>query len=129
MVWIEKEVLRWVPHWVEMTALGSLPFVVDFDDAWHLRYSGSANPLVRWTLSTKLEWIARRADFVIVANKFLQCWAEQAGARRVTCIPTVADLRRYPEEALPAPNPLPSVGSGRRKQHELQILDFAAISP
>ncbi len=105
VVWIEKEVLPWVPQWVARTALGSLPTVVDFDDAWHLRYSGSSNPLVRLTLGQKLERNARHADFIIVANKFLQNWAEQAGAKRVTCIPTVVDLQRYPQRALPAPEP------------------------
>ena len=102
VVWIEKEVLPWVPGWVARTVLGALPLVVDFDDAWHLRYSRSPNPLVRWTLGKKLERMARRADFVIVANKFLQSWAEDAGATSVTCIPTVVDLRRYPQTALPA---------------------------
>ena len=105
VVWIEKEVLPWVPGWVERTVVGSLPSVVDFDDAWHLRYSRSPNPLVRWTLGKKLERMARRANFVIVANKFLQSWAEDAGATSVTCIPTVVDLRRYPQTTLPAPEP------------------------
>jgi glycosyltransferase involved in cell wall biosynthesis len=105
VVWIEKEVLPWVPHWVGTTALGSLPLVVDFDDAWHLRYSASVNPLVRWALGTKLERIAQRADFVVVANRYLQRWAKEAGARNVSCIPTVVDLRRYPEGALPPPKP------------------------
>jgi len=105
VVWIEKEVLPWVTGWVARTVLGGLPLVIDFDDAWHLRYSRSPNPLVRWTLGKKLERMARRADFVIVANKFLQSWAEDAGATSVTCIPTVVDLRRYPQTALPAPEP------------------------
>jgi glycosyltransferase involved in cell wall biosynthesis len=104
-VWIEKEVLPWVPHWVDLTALGSLPLVVDFDDAWHLRYSGSTNPVVRSLLAHKLERIARRADYVIVANKFLQDWAESAGAARVSCIPTVVDLRRYAPTELPPAEP------------------------
>jgi glycosyltransferase involved in cell wall biosynthesis len=90
---------------VERTVVGSLPSVVDFDDAWHLRYSRSPNRLVRWTLGKKLERMARRANFVIVANKFLQSWAEDAGATSVTCIPTVVDLRRYPQTTLPAPEP------------------------
>lgn len=105
VVWIEKEMLPWVPGWIARTILGRLPLVVDFDDAWHLRYSRSPNPLVRLALSKKLERLARRADFVIVANKFLQSWAEDAGADRVTCIPTVVDLRRYPPTSLPAAEP------------------------
>ena len=79
---IEKEVLPWVPGWVERTVVGSLPSVVDFDDAWHLRYSRSPNPLVRWTLGKKLERMARRADFVIVANKFLHSWGKTPGPPR-----------------------------------------------
>jgi glycosyltransferase involved in cell wall biosynthesis len=104
-IWIEKEVLPWVPQWVEIAALGSLPLVVDFDDAWHLRYSGSANPLVRLMLGKKLERVAKRADYVIVANKFLQSWAESTGATKVICIPTVVDLRRYPQSAPPPAEP------------------------
>ena len=105
VVWIEKEVLPWVPDWLARTVLGSLPLIIDFDDAWHLRYSRSPNPLVRWTLGHKLERMAQRADFVIVANKFLQNWAEDAGADQVTCIPTVVDLRRYPQTPLPPAEP------------------------
>ena len=82
-----------------------MPLVVDFDDAWHLRYSESSNPLVRLMLGKKFEGMARRAEFVVVANKFLRSWAEQAGARRIICIPTVVDLRRYPPLALPKPEP------------------------
>ena len=68
VVWIEKEMLPWVPGWIARIILGRLPLVVDFADAWHLRYSRSPNPLVRLALSKKLERLARRADFVIVAN-------------------------------------------------------------
>jgi glycosyltransferase involved in cell wall biosynthesis len=105
VVWVEKEMLPWVPGWVGRTILGGLPTVVDFDDAWHLRYSRSPNPLVRVALGKKLERLARHADFVIVANKFLQNWAEDAGTANVTCIPTVVDLRRYPQTALPPAEP------------------------
>jgi glycosyltransferase involved in cell wall biosynthesis len=105
VVWVEKEVMPWIPEWLASSAFRSLPLVVDFDDAWHLRYSDSSNPLVRFTLGKKLEGIARRADCVIVANKFLQNWAEQAGARRVIRIPTVVDVQRYPPSVLPEPEP------------------------
>ena len=60
---------------------------------------------MRWTLGHELERMAQRTDFVIVANKFLQNWAEDAGAEHVTCIPTVVDLRRYPQAPLPPAEP------------------------
>src|SRR6476469_5006222 len=44
VVWIEKEVLPWVPGWMARTVLGGLPLVIDFDDDWHLSYSRSPNP-------------------------------------------------------------------------------------
>jgi len=105
VVWIEKEALPWIPAFVELLALRSVPLVMDFDDAWHLRYTESANPVVRLTLATKLGRMARRADYVIVANKFLQDWAEGEGASRVRCVPTVVDLTRYDATPLPSSQP------------------------
>jgi len=105
VVWIEKEALPWIPAFIELSALRSVPVVMDFDDAWHLRYTESPNPLVRFTLTEKLGRLAKRADHVIVANKFLQNWAEGAGASAVRCVPTVVDLTRY--EATPPPPPHP----------------------
>ena len=101
VVWSEKEALPWIPAFAELLALRSVPLVMDFDDAWHLRYTESTNPMVRLALAGKLGRMARRADHVIVANKFLQNWAEGAGASCVRCVPTVVDLTRY--DATPPP--------------------------
>jgi glycosyltransferase involved in cell wall biosynthesis len=105
VVWVEKEALPWIPACAELMALRSVPLVIDFDDAWHLRYTESSKPLVRLALADKLSRMARRADHVIVANRYLQDWAEDAGASRVCCIPTVVDLSRYAATPLPPPEP------------------------
>jgi glycosyltransferase involved in cell wall biosynthesis len=105
VVWIEKEALPWMPAFVELLALRSASLVVDFDDAWHLRYAESHNPVVRFALAGKLGRMAQRSDTVIVANRFLQSWAEGAGASHVSCIPTVVDLTRYAATPLPPPCP------------------------
>ncbi len=105
VVWIEKEALPWIPAFVELLALRSASLVVDFDDAWHLRYTESHNPVVRFALAGKLGRMAQRSDTVIVANRFLQSWAEGAGASHVWCIPTVVDLTRYAATPLPPPRP------------------------
>jgi glycosyltransferase involved in cell wall biosynthesis len=105
VVWMEKEALPWVPALLELSALRDIPLVMDFDDAWHLRYTESTNPMVRLALAGKLARMARRADCVVVANRFLQSWAEGAGALSVKCIPTVVDLTRYAATPLPDPEP------------------------
>jgi hypothetical protein len=115
VVWIEKEALPWIPPFIELSALRSVPVVMDFDDAWHLRYTESPNPVVRFALTDKLGRLAKRADHVIVANKFLQNWAEGTGASSVRCVPTVVDLTRY-EQRPRRRTPSPSAGSGRRKR-------------
>jgi glycosyltransferase involved in cell wall biosynthesis len=105
VVWVEKEALPWIPAFVELLALRNAPLVVDFDDAWHLRYTESSNPMVRFALGGKLGRMAKRADVVIVANTFLQNWATEMGASQVRCIPTVVDLTRYEATPLPPQQP------------------------
>ena len=105
VVWVEKEALPWMPAAAELSALCRSPLIVDFDDAWHLRYRDASSRIVRLALRRKLEAIARRADAVVVGNAFLQRWAEEAGAAKVTRIPTVLDLSRYSAGPPPSGSP------------------------
>jgi len=101
LIWIEKEVLPYLPACFERIFFGDKPYVVDYDDLWHLRYTEQRNPLVRGILSRKLETIAQRAAAVVVGNPVLADWAHRAGAQRVIEIPTVVDLKRYQSKPLP----------------------------
>ncbi len=101
LVWIEKELLPYLPAALERLVLGRTPYVLDFDDAWFLRYEQHRNPLVRRLLGGKFPALLRGAALVIVANAHLRAWAEANGARRVLELPTVIDLDRYP----PTPEP------------------------
>lgn len=96
LVWIEKEMFPWLPACAEEVMLGKTPFVMDIDDAWFARYSQSRHPAVRRVLGGKLERLAARARLVVAGNDVLAEWAERAGARAVTVLPTVIDLDRYP---------------------------------
>jgi glycosyltransferase involved in cell wall biosynthesis len=104
-LWVEKEALPWVPAVIELRLFRDVPLIVDFDDAWHLRYGEASSPFAQLMLRQKLEAIARRADVVIVGNSFLERWAHTAGARQVVRIPTVLDLSRYAATPLPARGP------------------------
>jgi glycosyltransferase involved in cell wall biosynthesis len=99
VVWAEKEVLPFLPGLAEVLLLGSTPLVVDFDDAWYLRYNDHPRPLVRRLLSGKLEKVVRSARLTVVGNSVLEDWAHHAGAREVLRLPTVVNMARYPPRA------------------------------
>lgn len=96
VLWIEKECLPWLPLFLEQGVLRRFPYVLDFDDAWHLRYTGHNNLLIRRLLSAKLESLVANAALTVTGNDMLADWARQAGAHQVLKMPTPIDVRRYP---------------------------------
>lgn len=111
VVWIEKELLPFLPAWVERAVLGAgKPYILDFDDAWFLRYDNAAQGaaagrLPRALLSGKFSALLKGAACTIVANETLRDWAIGAGARNVLLLPTVVDLAHYPLTPEPAAPP------------------------
>lgn len=96
-VWVEKEVLPWLPMWFERIALlRRQPVVVDYDDALFHRYDEHRSGLVRKLYGRKIDAVMRGADLVTAGNEYLSSRATSAGARRVEWLPTVVDLARYP---------------------------------
>jgi len=108
LVWIEKELLPFMPASLEMALLGGKKFILDFDDPWFLRYGPGANPLARFLLGGKFPSLLARATLTIVANDSLRDWAHDSGARDVLLLPTVVDLNRYP--MVPEPTQIFTVG-------------------
>ena len=96
VVWVEKEMLPWVPAFIEIGLLHrSIPLVADFDDAAFHRYDLHHSTLVRGLLGQKIDQVMRRAALVLVGNEYLADRARKAGASRVEYIPTVVDTERY----------------------------------
>ena len=95
LVWIEKEALPWLPHWIETRYLKKTPYVVDFDDAWYTRYENHREPVVRYLLQNKFPKLVGRAAATIAGNKHLEGWAKAHGAAVTVRIPTTVDLPRY----------------------------------
>ena len=96
LIWLEKEALPWIPHWIESRLLRRVPYVLDLDDAWYLRYRGHSNPVVRRFLGTKLKALVEAAAGVTVGNEYLAAWARKAGARSPQILPSAIDIERYP---------------------------------
>jgi glycosyltransferase involved in cell wall biosynthesis len=95
LLWIEKEFLPWMPYWLERLAIGNTPYVLDFDDAWSLRYQRAGSALVRHLLGSKFSRLLRGAALTITANQTLYEWAAKSGARNILLLPTVVDLDHY----------------------------------
>ncbi|PKU25395.1 glycosyltransferase [Telmatospirillum siberiense] len=94
LIWVEKEILPWIPSIVEQFAMRGMPFILDFDDAWFLRYATHPSPLVRALLGKKFEHLIQQARGVIVGNSVLTDWARKAHAREIVQLPTPVDLDR-----------------------------------
>ena len=96
-IWIEKELLPWMPAWFERMALQRRPaIVVDYDDALFHRYDQHRSALVRTVFGKKIDAVMRNADLVTAGNGYLSARATDAGAGCVEWLPTVVDLTRYP---------------------------------
>jgi glycosyltransferase involved in cell wall biosynthesis len=96
LVWVEYEMLPWIPHWFELWFIRSIPrIVVDYDDAIFHRYDQHDNWFVRRILGKKIDFVMRRADLVLAGNEYIADRARNVGASRVVLHETVLDLSRY----------------------------------
>jgi len=106
LVWVEKEVLPWLPAWLERAlGLGRVPYALDYDDAVFHTYDQHSHWLVRHLLRRKIANLMRGAVLVMVGNDYLREYAEHAGAPRIERVPSVVDLERYPERPLAGNEP------------------------
>jgi glycosyltransferase involved in cell wall biosynthesis len=101
VIWIEKEALPWIPAALERLAFGNRPLVVDFDDAWYLRYATHGNWLVRALLGNKFERLVAGAQVVTTGNSELSNWAKALAGPRVVQIPSTINVESYPLLPLP----------------------------
>lgn len=97
LIWIEKELLPWLPALVELALVPrTTVLVVDYDDAVFHRYDEHRSRLVRRVLGRKIDAVMQRANVVTAGNAYLAQRARDAGCCRVEWLPTVIDLDRYP---------------------------------
>jgi glycosyltransferase involved in cell wall biosynthesis len=96
LLWVEKEMLPYLPAFFERFLFRKMPYVIDIDDAWYLNYSNHSSSLVRRFLGMKFEELIRHSALTLVGNNYLAQWARANGAASVAVVPTVVDLDRYP---------------------------------
>lgn len=94
IIWLQREVLPFLPFSLEKLLLAGKPVVVDFDDAHHLYYKDSGSRLVRGFFEDKIESLMTYASTVVVGNPTLEAYARAAGAGAVVMIPSAVDVAR-----------------------------------
>lgn len=96
ILWIEKELLPWLPWEIERIMLPRhVPFVVDYDDAVFHRYDLHRSALVRRLLGRKIDRVMAGSVLVTAGNSYLAERARAAGASWVEIVPTVVDIDHY----------------------------------
>ena len=102
LIWIEKELLPWLPWGLERLLLGwSVPVLLDLDDSQFHRYDQHRSALVRTLFGTKIDRGMAAARLVTCGSPYIAERARRAGAGRVTSLPTAIDLARYPAQPKP----------------------------
>src|SRR5579863_4562797 len=96
LLWIEKEILPYLPAVLERLLYSGVPYVIDIDDAWFYTYRNHRSAWVRHILGRKFERLVRRSALTLVGNEYLGEWARANGARNVQLMPTIVDLPQYP---------------------------------
>lgn len=95
LLWIEKEILPYLPAWLEKLLAGNISCVVDYDDAQFHRYDLFPPKIFRMFFSKKIDKVMANAKLVVAGNEYIAKRARQAGAKWIEIIPTVIDLDRY----------------------------------
>ncbi|TCK16749.1 glycosyltransferase involved in cell wall biosynthesis [Ancylobacter aquaticus] len=96
LLWIEAELLPWLPWAIERAVLPrGVRYALDYDDAVFHRYDLHRLGPVRRLLGRKLDHMMAGSALVTAGNSYLADRAIRAGARRVEIVPTVVDTGIY----------------------------------
>ena len=102
LVWMQYELLPWLPYWLEKLFLHTnVKLIIDYDDAIFHRYDLHKSSFVRAILGQKIDRWMHQADLVTAGNDYLAQRAKSAGAQHVIILPSVVDLEKYPLKSKP----------------------------
>lgn len=104
LIVIEKELFPYLPAFAEQVlALLKVKYVVDYDDAIFHNYDLHPNKWVRSLLKSKIAQVMKGSSLVVAGNAYLQAYAQKAGAKHITIIPTVINTDHYAVKELENP--------------------------
>lgn len=96
LVVIEKELFPYIPPFFEWILKSlKIKYIVDYDDAIFHNYDLSNSFLIKFFLKNKIKYVMKYAYLVTAGNSYLTSFAQQAGARKISIIPTVINVNNY----------------------------------
>ncbi len=101
LIWLQRELMPFLPFSVEYKFLKDQPLVIDFDDAHHLYYKNMTSTAIGRMFSNKTDDLIRSADAVVVGNATLANYATHVGARNISLVPSAVDVAKYETVVLP----------------------------
>lgn len=111
LVVIEKELFPYFPAWPEkLLQLLGRKFVVDYDDALFHQYDNHSSKWVRKFLGKKIAKVMCYSSMVVAGNRYLADYAKRVGAKNISIVHTVIDLKRYPKNFNVIKNKKPVIG-------------------
>ena len=122
VIWLQQEVFPFLPASGEAMLLGGRPYVIDFDDAYHLYYQNHRSGLVRSFYGDKVATLMRRARTVVVGNETLAAYARAAGATAVRLVYSAVDTTRFAAVAPPARFTVGWIGTPMTAEQSLFVL-------
>lgn len=125
VIWLQREVAPYVPFGIERALLSGRKLVIDYDDAHHLYYKRSSNPLVRDLFGDKIERLMALADVVTVGSPTMAGVARQAGARRTEVIHSAVDVSAIPAGPQQQPFTVGWIGSPMTADESLPMVAAA----
>ncbi len=84
------ELLPLFPYFVERLLLSKIPYVLDMDDSFYLKYRSGRLSFLRFIYADKIDCLIRNARYVIVANDYLYNYVLKIN-RNVCIIPSSID--------------------------------------
>ncbi|MEQ8735670.1 MAG: glycosyltransferase [Rhodospirillaceae bacterium] len=95
LIWLQRELMPFIPFAIEYKLLKHRPLIIDFDDAHHLYYKNISSTALRRMFSNKTDDLIRCADAVVVGNETLADYAARTGAKNISFVPSAVDVKKY----------------------------------
>jgi glycosyltransferase involved in cell wall biosynthesis len=90
LIVIEKELFPNIPYFIEKLLLTNKSYALDFDD--YIATGYKTNTLKRFFFKNKIDYLAQKAKFVTVGNRW---YFEELKEANLIYLPTVIDLNNY----------------------------------
>lgn len=122
VIWLQQEVFPFLPAAVEAALMAGRPYVIDFDDAYHLYYEDHASRLVRALYRGKIAKLMRGARAVVAGSPMMADYARAAGAADVRLVYSAVDARGFADTPLPSQFTVGWIGTPMTALQSLHVL-------